>query len=93
MPAPCEFIRNHKGEPEFHSYKENGNPTVLFVVGGPIDNSKTDSWMKSGCGTQLQAVFLRSGNISLAKKPLNMGPICPSWGMDEKFYSWEAREQ
>ena len=96
LPAPCEFVRDHKGAPQVRSYynkKVYGGPySVLIVTGGPIDTSQSDQFMKDGCGTQIQAVMVRTSGVIIKKTVLGAnrsGPtVCPSAGTDEKVYEW-----
>ena len=92
LPAPCEFVRDHKGLPKFHSYKNRlGKYTVLIVTGGPIDPSKSDAFMRDGCGTQIQAILLLRSGVSVSKVVGGNGTgptVCPSYGLDEKVFEW-----
>ena len=84
--APCEFVRDNKGSPQFYTYKGHGNPTVLIITGGPIDTTRRDSLMKDGCGTQIQVISLRQSSVK-SSKVISDGPtVCPSQGLDEKVF-------
>jgi hypothetical protein len=87
IPSPCEIMRDNKGGPSFITYKDIGNTTVLLIVGGPTDSSRTDSWMKEGCGKSVQAILVRNNVVTVSAEIYNQGPIiCPSDLLDEPYY-------
>lgn len=84
--APCQIIRDHQHKPLLYTYKDLGNVSVILIVGGPPSQTKKDSFMKEGCGTQVQALLVRENDISLAEEIGKGGTFCPSAGADEKMF-------
>jgi hypothetical protein len=96
VPSPCEFVREPAtGKAQHFRYekrKRNGRRffETILVVGGPLDKHRSDKFMKEGCGTQIQAVSLSSKGV--AAGAVGSGVIvCPSDGLDEKFFGFLAK--
>lgn len=95
VPPPCEFVRDGIGAAQHFRYKNRkrnggGYFDVILVVGGPTEKGRTDKLMKDGCGTQTQALSLSSRGV--AEGAVGSGVIvCPSDGLDEKFFGFLAK--
>ena len=93
LPPPCEFVRNEAGAAETFAYLEDDKQSdfwVIMVVGGPVDSTRSDQYMRTGCGTQIQAIKARYQ--SLTKSPIGTGiTVCPSEGVREKIYRLLAK--
>jgi hypothetical protein len=92
---PCEFVRESDGSPQHFEYKNKKRSagskfSALLVVGGPIDTSRTDSYMRDGCGTKAQAVSVAAKSVVLGA--VGSGAlICPSDSLDEKMFGFLAK--
>jgi hypothetical protein len=92
LAPPCEFVRNETGGLETFAYLENNSlDWVSMVVGGPVDPNRSDQYMRTGCGTQIQ--IIRSGlPNALQKGTVGTGiTVCPSEGVKEKVYALLAK--
>ncbi len=88
--APCRFVRMPGNTKAIQSvtYKDLKNATVILVVGGPTSPEQKDSLMPAGCGTQWQAILLRTTSVTVSK--VKSGSVlCPSGGADEAMF-WTA---
>ncbi|HSE17578.1 MAG TPA: hypothetical protein VLB46_11025 [Pyrinomonadaceae bacterium] len=91
IPAPCEIVRNHFGEAQSHRYaRRTGAFDVILVAGGPVSNARSDELMKSGCGTQIQAISLSPRGV-VAGTFATYTLACPTAGFDEKDFAINAR--
>lgn len=84
--APCQVIRDRQQKPLSNTYKDLGNVRVILISGGPPSQTKKDSYMNGGCGTQMQALLVREDGISLSKEIGKGSTFCPSAGADEKMF-------
>ncbi len=94
MDAPCEFVRLGKTDKiRSHSYKNKKNERydAVIIVGGKPDPDKTDSLMPEGCGTEFVAVSIFADKIKTSHKLIEDGPICPTKGLDEKYFGIYAK--
>lgn len=99
VPSPCEFVRDETGEAELFSYLEENKLDpflVLMVVGGPLNPTRSDRFMKTGCGTQIQAIKMSDAGLptDFQKKAVGTGiTVCPSEGVREKIYALLAKRK
>jgi hypothetical protein len=94
LSAPCEFSREQTGTIKYHEYKNRGakgeDYTVVLVIGGPSYPTRSDKYMKEGCGTEVLP-------ISLSPRGIAKGAVgsllfaCPSEDLDEKIFGFGAR--
>lgn len=73
LAGPCDFVRDHTGQPMTHSY---GDVTVVVIVGG----------LEEGCGKVARAALLTSAKVELSARVASGGWKCPASGMDEKEF-------
>jgi hypothetical protein len=95
VPPPCEFVRDHTGAAQHFRYKNRrrsirGYFEVILIVGGPTEKSRSDRLMKEGCGTQTQAVSLSSRGVVAGAVGSGV-LVCPTDGLDEKFFGSLAK--
>lgn len=95
VPPPCEFVRDRTGAAQHYRYKNRkrngrGYFEVILVVGGPLEKGRTDELMKDGCGTQTQAMSLSSRGVAAGAVGSGV-TVCPSDGLDEKFFGFLAK--
>ena len=92
---PCDFVRDRTKAAQSFRYRNGksnrgGHFVVVMVLGGPLDNVRSDEFFKQGCGTRAQAVSLSSRGV--AAGALGSGiVVCPSEGMDKKMYGFLAK--
>jgi hypothetical protein len=69
LTSPCEFVRGSTGNAQTFRYKNKrlygGYFSLLIVTGGPVDGTRSDRFMKDGCGTTIQAVILRARGVTV----------------------------
>lgn len=97
LPAPCRVVLDHRRAPQVFSYgQEDERTTVLAVAGGPPPSEGTvDAVLGVPCGTQVQGVLLRDGQVEASRRVFQGSTFCPGTGLDEKMFrlfSQEARE-
>jgi hypothetical protein len=95
IPPPCEFVRDYAGNAQRRRYKNkkpsgSGFYDVILVVGGPLDESRSDKLMKDGCGTKVQAMSLSPRGVTLGAVGTDM-LVCPSDHLDEKVFGFLAK--
>jgi hypothetical protein len=69
---------------------------VILFAGGPVDTSRSDQYMRTGCGTQIQAIRVVDAGLpdDYQKGAVGTGiTICPSEGVREKIYRVLAKRQ
>jgi len=94
LSAPCEFSRGHKGVIKHYEYKNRGSGggsySVILLIGGPVYPSRSDSFMKNGCGTEVQPISLSPRGVAMG----SLGTLlfaCPSEDLDEKIFGFGAK--
>lgn len=94
LPGPCEFVRHPvTGAGQNFSYPNGASTfTVVLIVGGPLEPGTGDRYMKTGCGTQTQAVSLSPRGVALGAVGNGM-VVCPSGGLDEVCFGSLARRR
>jgi hypothetical protein len=96
LPGPCEFVRGFNDDAGQHFSYPNGASTftVVLIVGGPLDPSSRDKYMKTGCGTQIQAVSLSPRGVALGSVGTGQ-VVCPSGGggLDEVNFGFLSRRR
>jgi hypothetical protein len=93
--APCDFVRNRTGAIQHFEYKNSkrnggGSYSAILLVGGPIDTSRSYSFMKNGCGTKVQAVSFSPRGVAIGAIGTGL-LVCPSTELDEKMFGSIAK--
>lgn len=96
MDGPCEFVRMRMPQPVSrvlsYSYGKGRNKySAVIVVGGKPDRSESDALMPGGCGIEIVAVSLFSDRLKTSEIVKLDSTICPSRGLDEKYFAIYAR--
>jgi hypothetical protein len=92
MDAPCEFVRLPNNKIRFYDYGgKNKKYYVVIIVGGKPDSNRKDQLMPEGCGTEFVAISIFEKKIKVADKQNVSGSICPSKGLDEKYFGIYAK--
>ena len=89
IPPPCEFVRDHAGKGMHYQYKRRRNAgvyDVILIVGGPVNRDRSDKLMQDGCATKMQAVSFSSRGVT-AGPTGSVRLVCPTEGLDEKFFA------
>lgn len=99
LSSPCEFVRDKTGAVEIFNYLEDNKNIpfwVVMVVGGPLDTSRSDQYMRAGCGTYVQAIRITDEGkpTDITSGAIGTGiTVCPSEGVREKVYRVLAKRQ
>jgi hypothetical protein len=92
LSAPCEFSRGHTGMIEHYEYKNKGKGdgyySVILVIGGPVDPSRSDKFMKNGCGTLTRPISLSPRGVAIGTTGGGGLVICPSTDLDEVMFGF-----
>jgi hypothetical protein len=86
LEPPCAVVRNHRGEPQVHTYKDAGNATVIIFVGRLAEVLLPDGKTRQLRGTQSQAILIRDGRATASKRVVSDGRWSPTQGIDEKEF-------
>ena len=91
MSAPCEFVRLDDKLRSYAYGKRGKRYHSVIIVGGKPDAESKDALMPGGCGTEFVAVSVFSSGIKTSDK-INAGSrICPTEGLDEKYFNFYAK--
>jgi hypothetical protein len=94
LSPPCNFSREHNGGVQHivqkYSGKGGGNYTVMLLIGGPVDPSRTDKYMQTGCGTETQPLSLSPRGVALGGAEGDL-TVCPSWDLDRPMFGFSAK--
>jgi hypothetical protein len=89
LSPPCNFSREPDGSVQHivqkNSGKGGGDYTVMLLLGGPIDPSRSDKYMPNGCATETEPVSLSPRGVELRGTGGGI-PICPLDALDRPWF-------
>ena len=90
---PCNFSREQTGGVQHIVQKRLGKSpeyTVMLLIGGPIDQHRSDKYMQTGCGTETQPISLSPRGVALGGREGGM-TVCPSDALDRPMFGFSAK--
>lgn len=95
MQAPCYFARENNSDLLQFSYPDKNLESVALIIGNTVSAEKRKKWNLPEaliCGEKRQSIYLSKGNLTVSTSTLDGGVACRDSGVDEKDFSYFAKE-